>query len=90
MEGIVVHSKVYEGGRIRVEVDTSQDGMSAWTKDFHDAKDILSLLLAISPVETEKVRDFVTRTVSFGEGRVGLACTEMDFSKYGFEKLPPA
>jgi hypothetical protein len=91
MGGIVVHSRVYgEGGRIRVEVDTLRDGVSAWMKDFQDAKDILSLLLRIAPEETKNVRDFVTRTVNFGEGHVELPCKEMDFSKYDFEKLPPA
>jgi len=91
MGGVVVHSRVYgDSGRIRVEVDTTQDGTSAWTKDFHDARDILSLLLTIAPEEVTSVRDFVTRTANFGEGHVTLACKEMDFSKYGFEKLPPA
>jgi len=91
MSGVAVHSRVYgDSRRIQVEVDTTQDGTSAWTKDFHDAGDILSLLLTIGPEEVASVRDFVTRTTNFGQARVTLACEEMDFSKYGFEKLPPA
>lgn len=89
MGGIAVNSRM-ENGKIRMEIDTTKDGVSAWKKDFHDAKDILNLLLAIAPAETTKVRDFVTRTVNFGEAHVVIPCQEMDFSKYGFEKLPPA
>jgi hypothetical protein len=91
MGGITVNSRAYgDSGKIRVEVDTTQDGISAWTKEFHDAKDILNLLLAIAPAETTKVRDFVARTVNFGEGYLVMPCEEQDFSEYGFEKVPPA
>ena len=91
MEGIAVNSRKYgEHGRIRLEVDTTQDGMCAWTRDFQDAKEILSLLLAIAPADTTKVRDFITRTVDFGEGNAVIRCEEKDFAKYGFEKSPPA
>lgn len=79
-----------ENRKICLEIDTTRDGISAWKKDFHDAKDIMDLLLGIAPEQTEKVRDFVTRTVNFGEAHVVLPCEEMDFSKYGFEKLSPA
>jgi hypothetical protein len=94
MGTIVVHSMLHgvykQGGHIRLEVDTAQDGMSAWSKDFDDAKDIKSLLLELSPDETVKITDFITHTVNYGEERVDIHCSEQDFSKYGFEKLPPA
>ena len=91
MGRVAVNSRAYgDSGRIRVEVDTIQDGTFAWTKDFHDATGILDLLLAIAPEEVAGVRDFVTRKVTFGEAHVTLACSRWIFSQYGFEKLPPA
>jgi hypothetical protein len=80
MDTIAINSRVYgeygKGGRIRVEVDTIQDGISAWTKEFHDARDIQNLLLGLAPAETAKITDFITRTVNFGEGHVVISCEE--------------
>ena len=89
VETITINSRK-EGGIIRVEVDTTQGGISAWTKDFPDAKDVLNLFLKLAPTEAAKIRDFVTTTVNFGEGHIVIPCKEQDFSKYGFEKLPSA
>jgi hypothetical protein len=94
MDSIVFHSMQYgevheQNGRVQVDVDTPQDGMSAWRKNFHDAKDIQNLLLELAPAETAKITDFIIQTRNFGEGHVVIPCAEKDFSKYGFEKLPP-
>jgi len=89
MGTITINSRK-ESGIIRVEVDTTQGGISAWTKDFPDAKDVLNLFLKLAPTEAAKIRDFVTTKVNFGEGHIVIPCEEQDFSKYGFEKLPPA
>jgi hypothetical protein len=86
----MLYGEYRNGGSIRVEVDTVQDGISAWTKRFDDATHIRSLLLELAPDEFAKVNDFIKATVTYGEGHVVIHCAENDFSKYGFEKMPPA
>lgn len=91
MKEVTLHSRAYrDKGIVRLEIDTTQGGISAWTKDFPDANEILTLFLRLAPGETAKIRDFVTRTVSFGEGHVIIECEEKNFSTFGFEKLPSA
>lgn len=86
----MLHGKYGEGGSIRVEIDTTEDGISDWAKHFPDARDLQTLLLELAPMESTKIMDFTIQTRNFGEGHIVISCEERDFSKYGFEKLPPA
>lgn len=95
MDTIVFHSLLYgdvheQDGRVRLDADTPEDGMSGWRKHFHDAKEIQNLLLELAPSETVKITDFIISTVNFGEAHLAISCAKADLSKYGFEKLPPA
>jgi hypothetical protein len=91
LDTIIISSTVFgEDEHIRVVIETIQDGVCAWTKHFHDAKDIQRLLLELAPAESTKITDFITLTVNFREGQIVIPCVEKDFSKFGFEKLPPA
>ena len=91
MDTIVISSKVFgKNENIRVVVETIQDRVCIWTKHFHDAKDIQTLLVELAPGESAKIADFITLAANFGEGQIVIPCVEKDFSKFGFEKLPPA
>jgi hypothetical protein len=91
MDAIRISSRKYgENGGIRLEVSTTQDVTSAWTKHFHNAKDIRSLLLELAPEESPKITEFITATVNFGDEHVVISCQEKDFSQHGFEKLAGA
>jgi hypothetical protein len=47
-------------------------------------------LVELAPGESAKIADFITLAANFGEGQIVIPCVEKDFSKFGFEKLPPA
>jgi|HubBroStandDraft_4_1064222.scaffolds.fasta_scaffold815985_1 hypothetical protein len=91
MDTIVISTTVFgKNEYFRVVVETIQNEVCAWTKDFHNAKDLQRLLLELAPAESTKIADFITLIVNFGEGQIVIPCAEKDFSKFGFARLPPA
>jgi hypothetical protein len=81
----MIHSQI----RFRLTIDTGEDGIEAWQKDFLDLNSLRDYLQRIAPEEGAKIDDFTGRSESVREGHTTLEIVpKRDFSADGFAKLP--